>query len=153
MRLSKGNIESAVGIRVEFQSAPVTRFHVATSLPNPYDEYRVCAVITLPQDTPEQWIEGVHQVFKRIQNGKCYNVLLDYDNASQYFTNLQIRELEKPGSLFSLCLYGAPHDMVETDRHESYHHYTQKEYLQMYYRAKKATRESAIQQESNPTSR
>lgn len=108
MRLTTNGIGSSIGIRVSFETAPVSKFHAALSLVDPAQPYRMDAIITMPEDRKDVWLEGAVAAFRRIQNGFRLALRLDYANATQFFNIDQLRRMDKKIPDFSICLHNIP---------------------------------------------
>ncbi len=148
MQVTTQTLESSdcLGLRVRFNDAPVVKIHVSVKLPNPADPYRMTAEITLPQDRPEIWLDGVHAAFQRIQCGNHWAVRIDYANAIRYFNYKQLSALDKRSPGFSLHLYNVPQEIAgENQPSDIPDRLVRNKYAQIYYQISKAKKNEGAQ--------
>lgn len=114
MKLTTKAMNSPMGLRVTFNTAPVTRFHIAAILPDPSDAYRVDVTITLPEGREEAWLEGTIAAFRKIQKGMSRTIRLNYENVMRFFNLDQLERIDKRNANFSMYIYGIPDKKMET---------------------------------------
>lgn len=113
MKLTDKAMNSPIGLRVTFVTAPVERFHINAILPDPADSYRVDATITMPRDRQETWLEGVVFAFRRLQRGMSRTIRLDFQNVTQFFDLDQLDRIDKKNGDFSMHIYGVPAETMK----------------------------------------
>jgi hypothetical protein len=108
MKLTIKGIADHLGLRVRFETAPVEKFHVQSSLVSPNDAYRYDVTITLPENKPEKWLDGTSKAIDRVEGGDNWAIRLEYDNAIQYFTVEQLQQIAKKQPSYSMTLHNTP---------------------------------------------
>lgn len=137
MQLTNKAIGSPLGIRVLFDVAPVSRFHVDVSLPDPADPYRMTAKITMPEDREDLWLEGANAALRRMQNANRWTVRLDYRNAIRFFDMSQLQCMDKRNPAFSMHLYNVPEDELDIKQKPVVSLVSASEFKRMYNRARR----------------
>lgn len=144
MKLNTKAMESPLGLRVTFETAPVVKFHIAAKLPDPTDPYRIDVTITLPEGQEENWVEGTNAAFQRVQNGNRWSVRIDYPNAIRYFGLNQLNELDRKNPGFAMHLYNVPvSELAATANAMKKNPYTEQAFARLYYRQRKNRGEEA----------
>jgi hypothetical protein len=114
MKLTEKVMNSPIGLRITFDTAPVEKFHINATLPNPADSYRVDATITLPMERQETWLDGVVAAFQRLQRGMARTIRLDFQNVSNFFNMEQLERIDRKNKGFSMHIYGVPEETIKT---------------------------------------
>lgn len=113
MNMTPKAMNSPVGLRVTFETAPVEKFHVNALLPDPSDAYRIDVTVTMPESKSEKWLEGAAAAIRRVQNGMRWTIRLNYENVSQFFNLDQLRWLNARNADYSMHLYGVPQEKID----------------------------------------
>lgn len=113
MNMTSKAMNSPIGLRVTFETAPLEKFHVNACLPDPSDSYRIDVTITMPESKSEKWMEGAIAAIRRAQRGTSWTIRLNYDNVSQFFNLNQLRRMNERNVDLSMHLYGVPQDKID----------------------------------------
>lgn len=100
---------SPFGFEIFFQSAPIKTCQVEVTRPELENPYKRNAIITLPCESPGDWLHAVCGAFRRMQHGDGWNLMLDYKNVTQFFEMDDMKVIEELNPSYPILIYGAPH--------------------------------------------
>lgn len=133
MKLITKAMNSPVGLRVTFETAPVEKFHISASLPDPSDSYRIDATITMPKDRQDLWLEGAVAAFRKLQRGMSRTIRLNYENVIRFFDLAQLERIDKRSADFSMCVYGFPQEAMDAMNKPKISVVSASDFARMYY--------------------
>lgn len=93
----------ALGIYVEFEDGVENVFRYKLSHDQPY-RYRL--KISLPLNLHDKWVPGVTKVIRQVQAGQSWPIRLSAENATRYFSVVQLEQVERSLRGVKLYMYG-----------------------------------------------